>query len=369
MKQGLDYFPLDTDFVHNRIVRRILKREGDRSLGVLITAFSYIYGGTGYYVVADEAFYDDLAVTLFESTADDVRRIIALALDYGFFDRRMYEQHGILTSAHIQEQYLFCTKRRKKSLLNPLYALVEAETDEDNQSADNEREAKEETGESVTLTPENVTLIPQRKAKHSTAKHSKAEHSKENPLPQVSPEKGGNGCAGREPAQEEDMEEDVFLDKKERVLFGQEQPTLSTQRQVDVVNQGQVAFPAQRQTAFPNQEQAAFPIQGQVALPDKEKPVFSDKERRQPLHCAIPEGCTLRDVEDLRPPLDGLQRNLDGLLFNLRELRIPAAEQYAIVLKSNYGLIGHPLWKGFGVLLESRGKIRLPGRYLLSLCE
>ncbi len=33
-KQGLDYFPINTDFVHNRIVRRLMKQEGDRVLGV-----------------------------------------------------------------------------------------------------------------------------------------------------------------------------------------------------------------------------------------------------------------------------------------------------------------------------------------------
>lgn len=28
IKQGLDYFPLSTDFMHDRIVRRVMKREG-----------------------------------------------------------------------------------------------------------------------------------------------------------------------------------------------------------------------------------------------------------------------------------------------------------------------------------------------------
>jgi len=32
IKQGLDYFPLSTDFMHDRIVRRVMKREGDSEL-------------------------------------------------------------------------------------------------------------------------------------------------------------------------------------------------------------------------------------------------------------------------------------------------------------------------------------------------
>ena len=28
IKQGLDYFPMSTSFMHDRIVRRVMKREG-----------------------------------------------------------------------------------------------------------------------------------------------------------------------------------------------------------------------------------------------------------------------------------------------------------------------------------------------------
>ena len=39
--------------------------------------------------------------------------------------------------------------------------------------------------------------------------------------------------------------------------------------------------------------------------------------------------------EQLQPPQDGTDRNLDGLLFNLKQFHIPPQEQYAIILKSN----------------------------------
>ena len=67
-KQGLDYFPLNTDFIHDRLVRRIMKREGDASLSVLIEVLSYIYSGEGYYVCADALFYEDLSSNLYEKT-------------------------------------------------------------------------------------------------------------------------------------------------------------------------------------------------------------------------------------------------------------------------------------------------------------
>ena len=52
-KKGLDYFPLNTDFIHDRAVRRLMKREGDSALGILVEILSYIYAGEGYYVRAD----------------------------------------------------------------------------------------------------------------------------------------------------------------------------------------------------------------------------------------------------------------------------------------------------------------------------
>ena len=59
-KKGLDYFPLNTDFIHDRAVRRLMKREGDSALGILVEILSYIYAGEGYYVRADRLFYEDL---------------------------------------------------------------------------------------------------------------------------------------------------------------------------------------------------------------------------------------------------------------------------------------------------------------------
>ena len=77
-KKGLDYFPLNTDFIHDRAVRRLMKREGDSALGILVEILSYIYAGEGYYVRADRLFYEDLSAGLYEKSADDVERIVRL---------------------------------------------------------------------------------------------------------------------------------------------------------------------------------------------------------------------------------------------------------------------------------------------------
>ena len=50
IKQGLDYFPLNTDFMHDRVVRRVMKREGDSAFTILLYTLSYLYSGEGYYI-------------------------------------------------------------------------------------------------------------------------------------------------------------------------------------------------------------------------------------------------------------------------------------------------------------------------------
>lgn len=36
IKRGLDYFPMSTSFMHDRMVRRIMRREGDSAFATLV---------------------------------------------------------------------------------------------------------------------------------------------------------------------------------------------------------------------------------------------------------------------------------------------------------------------------------------------
>lgn len=296
-KRGLDYFPMNTDFIHNRLVRRVLKREGDTALGVLLQTLCSIYSGEGYYVSADTLFYEDLADCFYAQEAADVERIIRYAVECGIFDATLFNGYGILTSADIQRQFLFITRRRTASLIDARYNLVPPEetgTAPESTATPPEANATEAARGNVAQKGGNVTEIPitetfkpensenvyqstQSKEKHSIAKQKKA-----NPLPEGSPGTGGTGEGA-----EGSSAEEVYR----------------------------------------------------------------------------------RKLESLQPPSDGRQRNLNGLLLNLNQFKVPLPEQYAIVLKTNFGVIGHPLWKGFYVLRDSHGKIRQPGRYLLSLCK
>ena len=282
IKQGLDYFPLSTDFMHDRIVRRVMKREGDSAFTVLIYIMSYLYSGEGYYVRADTDFCDELSDQLFSTDNDTVRRVIRLFLEYGLFDSALYERYSILTSEDVQRQYLFITKRRSRHHICPDYCLLP-----EGKTTDEQPDTVAATGENVAVSPNIATASRDTATKTALIKRKEKE-KKENILPNPPLPKGGD----------EEEEGGDFSNRK----------------------------PA--------------------------------KKKRE---------LTQSDIDRMQAPADGHPRNLSGLLDNLRLYHIPPSEQYAIVLKSNYGEIGGKVWKGFGVIRASAGKIKLPGHYLLSV--
>lgn len=248
-KQGLDYFPLNTDFIHDRLVRRIMKREGDASLSVLIEVLSYIYSGEGYYVCADALFYEDLSSNLYEKTSDDIRRIVSLAVEYGIFDAALHAKYGILTSADIQRQYLFSTKRRNVSHLDPAYCLIseellarpsgkngagnrssqpretvnsvnetsmESSVTADEQGGSDELEVNVNKAENGSFIPENVTSGTHSIAQNSIAEHSVAKNRKDSPSPSSPEAECGNTESGNPKGEEEKEKKKEEGRKEER---------------------------------------------------------------------------------------------------------------------------------------------------------
>ena len=373
-KRGLDYFPLDIDFLQNRLVRRIMKREGDGALATLVSAFSCIYGGEGYYVLTDAFFYEDISANLYHQTAEDVKRILTLAAEYGIFDVTLFRECGVLTSDGIQRQYLFSTKRRKSSAIDNRFNLITDEQEDDDAGKQGEAaglfpetsgsetevsaalpevsttlpESAMGTSQNVTLIPENVASGTHSIAQNSIAQQSIAQRSIEYPLLNSSPS-GRPQDADRESA-EGDGEEENFLS--------------SPATPASLAAFATFAAPA----AFAVPVSPAVPVSSVAHASSAVPPSVPLASSVAPLRHPRKEW-TDEDICRMQPPPDGVNRNLDGLLFNLRQLRISPPEQRAIILKSNFGAIGHPMWKGFSTIRESCGKIRQPGRFLLSLCN
>ena len=375
-KRGLDYFPVDIGFMNDRLVRRIMKREGEGALATLMCAFSCIYGGEGYYVHADDLFYDDLSANLYNQSAADVKRILGLAIEYGIFHPGIFRQYGVLTSGEIQSQYLFSTKRRKSSVIDERFRISNGRKEEPKEVTP-EKTEEETKGELEAVTTEcqhitagkkeiasseknemeenNVTFKFQNEtsgthsiAQNSIAQQSIAQRSIEYPLLNSSPS-GRTQDADRESA-EGDGEEENFLSS----------PATPASLAAFATFAAPAAFVVPVSPAVP----VSSVVHASSAVPPSVPPASSVAPLRHPR-----KEWTDEDICRMQPPSDGVNRNLDGLLFNLRQLRISPPEQRAIILKSNFGAIGHPMWKGFSTIRESCGKIRQPGRFLLSLCN
>lgn len=417
-KKGLDYFPISIGFLQERPVRRIIKHEGDSAVAILLQLYTAIYAGEGYYVVADDLFYEELADSLHEKETEDVRRVVRLGLEHGLFDAGLHREYGVLTSLEVQRQFIYATKRRNVALIDARYNLLTEEDVAELVPTRKPRERSEEVpaeqpidtaeeDEKRAKTSENVTFIPEKRentylgtqsiAQHSIAQQSIVKQSKENPLLKGSPG-GGPG----EDADKVSAEED-FLGNKERVYTPQETVCEPSQEVVSVaqeaVNEPQVAVCASQKAVHEPQEAVYEPQEAaheprvvsmsqkaahesQVAVSTPQEAIGASSGMDYVASGALCDAVhppkkspartrklwTPEEIDRLQPPRDGVKRNLDGLRYNLRLYRIPPDEQYAIICKSNYGAIGHPVWKGFFDLRGSHGKIRVPGRYLLSLC-
>lgn len=104
VKKGLDYFPMDINFLKDLKVRKILRACGGSAPTILICLLGYIYGNEGYFMLWDEdarfLVADDVGTS--EALVDEV---IKKAIQVGFFDKEMFEQKKILTSRGIQARY------------------------------------------------------------------------------------------------------------------------------------------------------------------------------------------------------------------------------------------------------------------------
>lgn len=113
LKQGLDYFPLDVDFLQDLKVRKIVKAQGAKSIPVLICLLANIYREGGYYLRWDG---DTPFLIAEESGAEEgvVTAVLSKAQQVDFFDAEIFETYRVLTSRGIQKRYFLIIKSAKR---------------------------------------------------------------------------------------------------------------------------------------------------------------------------------------------------------------------------------------------------------------
>lgn len=110
IKKGLGYFPLDTDILSDRKIRRLSQRFGCDGIATYLAILCEVYGTTGYYAPFTDDFCFDIGFTL-GLREERVHEIVDFCQEIHLFDRDLFERKRILTSRGIQSRFLEVGKR------------------------------------------------------------------------------------------------------------------------------------------------------------------------------------------------------------------------------------------------------------------
>lgn len=122
-KDGLDYFPLDVNFLSDLKIKKIIRAYGAQAVAVVMSVLTTIYRDNGYFANYDE---DLIFIIADELKLDDgyVKDVIEKLIEVDFLNKEQKEKNNILTSIGIQERYLKVCERRVKKKLNATYNLI-----------------------------------------------------------------------------------------------------------------------------------------------------------------------------------------------------------------------------------------------------
>ena len=164
-KPGLDYFPLDVNFLQDRKVRRISCRHHAAGIAALTSLLCLIYKEKGYYISWNKDTLFDIAQEAC-CEEEEMQAIIDDCLAVGLFDDLIYKEYGVLTSQAIQEQYhkIITDSRRKYKLPLEHFWLIK------------------EDFKDVTESHDFATTMPQTKEETDTDSKGKQERDMENEI-------------------------------------------------------------------------------------------------------------------------------------------------------------------------------------------
>jgi hypothetical protein len=161
-KKGLEYFPMGTDLFSDMKVRKLIKRQGGKSVTVYTCLLCNIYK-EGYYIKWDnESLYHIGEFTSMEEAY--IQEVLNACLSLELFSKELFESKKILTSAGIQKRYADICRLTKKRAGVEEYDLITSLTKPQN------TETLNKTSETNLETSE---VMQQRKGKENKEKESK----------------------------------------------------------------------------------------------------------------------------------------------------------------------------------------------------
>lgn len=123
LSRGIEYYPLDVDFLNDLKIKKIMKSCGPNSIAIIILLLGNIYGDEGYFMKWDE---DVCFLVADEVGAKEVyiKEVLKKCLQVDLFSNELFEKYKIITSKGIQKRFFEITKRRKRENLINEYLLV-----------------------------------------------------------------------------------------------------------------------------------------------------------------------------------------------------------------------------------------------------
>ena len=165
MTQGVDYFPMDVDFFEDDKIALIEAEFGLKGAIVALRLLCKIYKNGYYYQWGGDECLLFARKMGAEFVPNAVAEVVAGLVRRSFFDKRVFDTFGVLTSVGIQQRYFDIVKRRQRVEVNPDYLLIDV--------------AKFSNvyilNKNVDIAGKNVNISPQSKGKESKVNSLKKE--------------------------------------------------------------------------------------------------------------------------------------------------------------------------------------------------
>ena len=141
-KDGLDYYPMDVNFLGDIKVKKVIRSHGIQAVAVILHLLGTVYRDNGYYATYDD---DLLFITADELNLEEkyVKDVVEKLLEVDFFSREQAEKNKVLTSIGIQERYRKATERRISVNINDSLCIQKPRSSGVNDSRSTQSKVKE----------------------------------------------------------------------------------------------------------------------------------------------------------------------------------------------------------------------------------
>ena len=124
-KEGLDYFPLDTDIAEDEKILYLEAETGLEGFAIYVKLLSTIYRNS-YYMMWTETQLSIYSRRFFVDK-NTLSTVVSVCKNIGLFDKNLFEKYQILTSHGIQSRYLMALERRSSIKMIDEFCLLDKE--------------------------------------------------------------------------------------------------------------------------------------------------------------------------------------------------------------------------------------------------